>query len=144
MTMQGRYEPAFGSKIGPTVIETENPLIEPRKAAVLTKDNQIELAFKAYSGIVEIYTSRFLSQECDILNAFSGMLSALHEYFDSGDLNQFASDAESARFWANGAKVTDCFSIHTVSGLPNDALGLALLWTPAQTLTRREAKRPIE
>ena len=64
--MQERYEPAFGSRIRPTVIETVNTRIGFRKTAVLTKDKQIERDFKAHRGIVDNYTCRFLSQECDI------------------------------------------------------------------------------
>ena len=91
--------------------EILNPLTELRRTIDVPDDERLKQIFIAYAELVQAYTTRNLTKEDDILNAFSGMLSAFTEVLDS----------------------------KTFCGLPIALLDLALLWTPAQTLTARSS-----
>lgn len=96
------------------MIRVHNFLMELRKISYVSEE-QLRHTYIAYSELVQVYTTRHLTQVTDILNAFARMLSFLDEYFGSTN----------------------------VSGLPVAALDLALLWTPTGSLTAREVSEPI-
>jgi hypothetical protein len=99
---------------GADKFQINNPLSELRKIVDVPKEERLKLVFNAYAGLVQIYTTRKLTKKADILNAFSGMLSAFSEYFES----------------------------RTFCGLPVAVLDLALLWTAAETLGVRTLPKP--
>ena len=121
-TLEGKFGSFWGDREaeedhyekGADKLQINNPLTELRQIADVSKEERLRLVFQAYANLVEIYTTRNLTQEADILNAFSGMLSAFTEYFES----------------------------KTFCGLPIAALDLALLWTPAQSLRVRTIPKP--
>lgn len=114
-TLEGMFESFYSDyEKDADKLPINNPLTELRQIADVSKDERLKLVFQAYTNLVEVYTTRSLTQKVDILNAFSGMLSAFTEYFESG----------------------------TFCGLPIAALDLALLWTPAQSLRVRAIPRP--
>ncbi|OCT46943.1 hypothetical protein CLCR_02228 [Cladophialophora carrionii] len=99
-----------------TAITIKNPVSELRKLRGIPSQDHLEGVFKAYSELVEIYTTRNLTLPTDIFDAFSGMLSAFKEEFKS----------------------------ETLHGLPIAALDLALLWTPTKTLKERPGRKPTD
>ncbi|KAF2685129.1 HET-domain-containing protein [Lentithecium fluviatile CBS 122367] len=77
-----------------------------------TPQARLRGTFDAYARLVEKYTSRTLTYESDIINAFLGVFAALNTAFQSDIL----------------------------CGLPAAALDLALLWTPTRRCPRRGQK----
>ncbi|EXJ57261.1 hypothetical protein A1O7_07608 [Cladophialophora yegresii CBS 114405] len=94
----------------------KNPVSELRKLHRTPPQDHLKGVFKAYSELVEIYSTRKLTLPTDILDAFSGMLSAFKEEFKS----------------------------ETLHGLPIAALDLALLRTPSETLKKRPGRKPTD
>ncbi|KAH8743461.1 heterokaryon incompatibility protein-domain-containing protein [Hyaloscypha finlandica] len=89
----------------------ENPLSDLHHGELtdLTPELRRAKAFAGYVKLVEKYTTRKLSHDADIINAFLGTFAVLNASFQS-----------------------DIFC-----GLPAAALDLALLWAPAARLSRR-------
>ncbi|PGH05335.1 hypothetical protein GX51_03056 [Blastomyces parvus] len=117
-TLEGAAE-IFGKPLEvPRPIRSENPLAGLKKTGLLPRNEGVLRIFQVYKKLVEQYTSRELSIQSDILNAFSGILAVLADHLKSS----------------------------FVSGFPAAALDLALLWTPVYPLTRRISSRtaPIE
>ncbi|RYP48701.1 hypothetical protein DL769_011176 [Monosporascus sp. CRB-8-3] len=89
----------------------DNPLFDLRRDGLtdLAPEPRRAKVFAAYAKLVEKYTTRKLSYDDDIINAFLGTFAALNTSFQSD----------------------------TLCGLPAAALDLAMLWAPAGRLPRR-------
>ena len=98
------------SSVGPAMTILDNPLLDLSRLEDLRGDQAIRLMFDIYKRLVEKYTTRELSFGGDILNAFAGVFAVLGEHIHGS----------------------------TLCGLPAAFLDLALLWTPALPLERRE------
>ena len=121
-TLHGAFE-SLRSKYdtkGPRVADVVNPLANLGKRSDLSTKEKIKQVFDGYSKLVELYTTRNLTKQSDILRAFSGMLSNVGEEFNSLGVSSF-----------------------NASGLPVATLELALLWTPAGTLAVRHADQAV-
>ncbi|KAK1759042.1 heterokaryon incompatibility protein-domain-containing protein [Echria macrotheca] len=87
----------------------ENPLTILAKTGLITEQQRLSRAFEAYTKLVDIYVCCELTEDDDIVNAFTGILGVLEEHFAGG----------------------------FVSALPTSALDLALLWAPGQKMLNR-------
>jgi hypothetical protein len=116
--INGRVRPkqkwwATGEEEGP-----ENTLLRTLRDGhihYMKEEKRIEKIFNAYTKVVEMYTKRQLTYDGDIINACSGVLTAL-----------------------NAAFKTDSWC-----GLPVSALDLVLLWAPVGKIFRRGRKYSI-
>lgn len=97
----------------PIMTLLDNPLhdlLQDHGFADLPPEKRLTKAFAAYAKLVENYTTRKLSYDADIINAFLGTFAALNKLFQS----------------------------EMTCGLPEAGLDLALLWAPAGKLVRRK------
>ncbi|KAJ9634623.1 hypothetical protein H2199_008908 [Coniosporium tulheliwenetii] len=82
ITLEGPAE-RFGEPHASRTFAKENPLTHLKQIADVSEDERMRRVFEVYKKLVEMYTVRKLSFPSDIINAFSGMLSILIEYFES-------------------------------------------------------------
>ncbi|KAH7076975.1 heterokaryon incompatibility protein-domain-containing protein [Paraphoma chrysanthemicola] len=95
---------------GPSMSRLQNPLTLLPSLESWKGDTAVKQRFKIYKALVEQYTLRDLTFGGDIMNAFAGVWAVLQPH-SRGQI---------------------------VCGIPAVFLDLALLWTPASTLTRRK------
>ncbi|KAG4436544.1 hypothetical protein IFR05_007982 [Cadophora sp. M221] len=95
---------------GPPSRTLENPLNELKLLKNMKEEQVFRGVHSAYMKLAEKYSVRELSFHADVLNAFSGVFSVLGGHLQG----------------------------NTLFGLPAAFIDLALLWTPARKLKRRE------
>ncbi|OCK74775.1 HET-domain-containing protein [Lepidopterella palustris CBS 459.81] len=100
------------SKQGPAMSVLANPLSQLTGIDYLKGDAEIRATFATYRSLVEQYTTRELTFGGDILHAFAGIWATLNPYMPG----------------------------ESICGLPTAFFDLALLWTLAPPVQRREHK----